>query len=146
MLQHNGASERRNRTLLDMVRFMMDLSSLSIFFWGYALESACYVLNRVPSKSVSKIPHKIWTGRKPVLSHFRIWGCPTYVKYLKMDKLRARTDKYIFVDYPKETKGYYFYLADEQNVFVSLRAVFLKKKILKKELMPLRLNLRKFNR
>ena len=63
-----------------------------------------------------------------------------------MDKLGVRSDKYIFVGYPKETKRYYFYLSDEQKVFVSLRAVFLKKKNLKKELMPLRLNLMKFNR
>ena len=35
--QHNDVSERRNRTLLDMVRSMMEFSNLSISFWGYAL-------------------------------------------------------------------------------------------------------------
>ena len=125
---------------------MMDFSSLPIYFYGYALELTCYVLNSIPSKSVSKTPYEIWTGHKPGLSHLRIWGCLAYVKCLKMDKLGVRSDKYIFVGYPKETKRYYFYLSDEQKVFVSLRAVFLKKKNLKKELMPLRLNLMKFNR
>ena len=71
---------------------------------------------------------------KPVLSHLRIWGCPDYVKYLKTDKLEAKFDKCIFIGYPKETKGYYFYLVDEQKVFISLRIVFLKKKFLGEEI------------
>ena len=66
-------------------------------------------------------------------SHLRIWGCLAYVKYLKTNKLESKSDKYLFVGYPKETKGYYFYLADEQKVFVSNRTVFLEKKILGEE-------------
>ena len=125
--QHNSMFERRNQILLDMVRSMIGFTSLSISFWRYVLKSACYILNKVLSKLANKIPHKIWTGRKLVLSHLRIWEYPTYVKYLKMDKLRARSDKYIFIGYLKETKGYYFYLADEQKVFVSSKAHFLEK-------------------
>ena len=59
-----------------------------------------------------------------------MWGCPVYVKCLKSDKLGPRFDKCLFVGYPKEIKGYYFYPADKQKVFVSNRAVFLKKKFL----------------
>ena len=73
----------------------------------------------------------MWIGRKPVLSHLRIWRYPAYVKRLKMDKLGARSDKYIFIGYLKKIKRYYFYLADEQKTFVSLKIVFLEKKILK---------------
>ena len=50
--QWNGVSERRNRTLLDMVQSMMSQSDLPISFWGYALETAAFLLNRVPSKVV----------------------------------------------------------------------------------------------
>ena len=49
---------------------------------------------------------------------------------MKTDKLGPRSDKYLFVGYPKETKRYYFYLADEQKMFVNNRAVFLEKKLL----------------
>ena len=83
----------------------------NIFF--NALELACYILNKVSSKSVSKTPHEMWIGCKPVLSHLRIWRCLAYVKYLKTDKFGPRSNKCLFVGYPKETKGYYFYLADE---------------------------------
>ncbi|KAK9028104.1 hypothetical protein V6N11_067918 [Hibiscus sabdariffa] len=64
-------SLRRNRTLLDMVRSMMSHSDLSISFWGHALETAAFTLNRVPSKSVQKTPYEIWTGKHPRLSSKR---------------------------------------------------------------------------
>ncbi|KAK8705299.1 hypothetical protein V6N13_048903 [Hibiscus sabdariffa] len=54
--QWNGVSERRNRTLLDMVRSMMSHNDLPTSFWGYALETTAFTLNHVPSKSVQKRP------------------------------------------------------------------------------------------
>nr|GEV26721.1 hypothetical protein [Tanacetum cinerariifolium] len=50
--QHNGVSERRNRTLLDMVRFMMSQTTLPKSFWDYALETVARILNMVPTKKV----------------------------------------------------------------------------------------------
>ena len=63
--QQNGVAERRNRTLLDMVRSMMSYASLPNSFWRYALDTAQYVLNLVPSKAVPTTPRELWTGRKP---------------------------------------------------------------------------------
>ena len=54
--QQNGVAERRNRTLLDMVRSMMSYSTLPISIWGYALNTIMYLLNLVHLKSVSKTP------------------------------------------------------------------------------------------
>uniref|UniRef100_UPI001C3D50FB DDE-type integrase/transposase/recombinase n=1 Tax=Picosynechococcus sp. (strain ATCC 27264 / PCC 7002 / PR-6) TaxID=32049 RepID=UPI001C3D50FB len=79
MPQQNGVSERRNRTLLDMVRSMMSYASLPNSFWGFAVETAVYILNNVPSKSVSETPYELWTGHKASLRHFRISGCPAHV-------------------------------------------------------------------
>ena len=50
-----------------MVRSMLSYSSLPISFWGYALETATYLLNLIPSKSVSKTPIELWNGCKPSL-------------------------------------------------------------------------------
>ena len=50
--QRKGVSERRNRTLLDMVQSMMSLTDLPLLFWSYALEMAAFTLNRAPSKSI----------------------------------------------------------------------------------------------
>ena len=57
--QWNGVSERRNRTLLDMVRSMMSQTDLPISFWGYALETAAFILNRISSKAVEKTSYEI---------------------------------------------------------------------------------------
>ncbi|GJS60735.1 retrotransposon protein, putative, ty1-copia subclass [Tanacetum coccineum] len=63
--QHNRMSERRNQTLLDMVRSMMNLTTLPKSFWGYALESAIRILNMVPTKKVERTPYEIWHGKSP---------------------------------------------------------------------------------
>ena len=49
--QDNGVSERHNRTLLDMVQSMMSITELPLSFWGYALETAAFTLNRASSKN-----------------------------------------------------------------------------------------------
>nr|GEU94104.1 hypothetical protein [Tanacetum cinerariifolium] len=56
--QHNGVSERRNRTLVDMVRSMMSQITLPKSFWDYSLESAAHILNMVPTKKVEKTPYE----------------------------------------------------------------------------------------
>ena len=78
--QHNGVSEHHNRTLLDIVQSMMFLTDLPLSFWGYALETAAFTLNRAPSKSVETTPYELWFGKKPKLSFIKVWGCDAYVK------------------------------------------------------------------
>ena len=68
----NGVSEHRNRTLLDMVRSMMSLTDLPLLFWGCALETATFTLNRAPSKSVEMTPYEMWFGKKPKLSFLKV--------------------------------------------------------------------------
>ncbi|GJU41491.1 putative zinc finger, CCHC-type containing protein [Tanacetum coccineum] len=75
--QQNGVAERRNRTLMDMVRSMLANSKLPEFLWTGALKMIVHILNRVRSKSVPKTQYEIWTGRKPSLRYLRVWGCPT---------------------------------------------------------------------
>ncbi|KAJ9561618.1 hypothetical protein OSB04_006778 [Centaurea solstitialis] len=69
--QQNGVAERRNRTLMDMVRSMIANSSLPQYLWTEALKAAVHILNRVPSKSVPKTPYELWTGRKPKLNYLK---------------------------------------------------------------------------
>ncbi|GJY07802.1 retrotransposon protein, putative, ty1-copia subclass [Tanacetum coccineum] len=132
--QHNGVSERRNRTLLNMVRSMMSLTTLPLSFWDYALESAARILNMVPTKKVDKTPYELWHGKVPNLSYLKVWGCEAHVKRHTPDKLQQRSVKCIFVGYPKETMGYYFYYPPENKIVVERYADFLEKDfILQKE-------------
>nr|GEX21625.1 retrotransposon protein, putative, Ty1-copia subclass [Tanacetum cinerariifolium] len=93
--QHNGVSERRNRTLLNMVRSMMCLATLPLSFWDYALESAVCILKMVPTKKVDKTPYELWHGKVPNLSYLKVWGCEAHVKRHTPDKLQQRSVKFL---------------------------------------------------
>ncbi|GJY06846.1 retrotransposon protein, putative, ty1-copia subclass [Tanacetum coccineum] len=69
--QHNDVSKRRNRTLLDMVRSMMNLTTLPLSFRDYALDTATRILNMVPTKKVDKTPYELWYGKVPNLSYLK---------------------------------------------------------------------------
>ena len=105
----NGIAERRNRTLIDMVRSIMSYSDMSNLFWSYTLETTTYILNLVPSKSVPITPTELWNGRKPSLRHVQKWGSSTHMLKGKMDKLKSRIDIYFIVGYPGGTKSGLFY-------------------------------------
>ncbi|KAA0053406.1 gag/pol protein [Cucumis melo var. makuwa] len=108
-----------------MVRSMMTFAQLPDSFWGYALETAIYILNNVPSKTVSETPYELWKGRKGSLRYFRIWGCPAHVLVQNPKKLEHHSKLCLFVGYPKESKGVLFYDPQENKVFVSTNAPFL---------------------
>jgi transposase InsO family protein len=69
-LAMNGVTERRNRTLKDMVRSMIARTILPENLWGEALKTATYILNKVPTRATNKNPFEIWVGHKPSLNHF----------------------------------------------------------------------------
>jgi hypothetical protein len=130
--QWNDVSERRNQTLLDMVRSMMNQTDLPLSFWGYALETGAFTLNRVSIKSVERTSYEILTGKCLGLSFLKVWGCEAYVKCLMSDKLTLKSDKCLFVEYLRKIKGYYFYNKAKDNVFVAYNGVFLEKEFLSK--------------
>nr|GEV52567.1 hypothetical protein [Tanacetum cinerariifolium] len=78
--QQNGVAEKKNRTLKEMVNFMLSYSRLSEGFWGEAMLTACYILNRTPNKNSKQTPYEIWTKKVPNLTYLRIWGCRAVVR------------------------------------------------------------------
>jgi hypothetical protein len=109
--QQNGVTERRNRTLMDMVRSMLSNSSLPISLWMEALKTDVYLLNRVPSKVVPKTPFELWTGRKPSLRNLHVWVCSAEARIYNPHekKLNFKTISGYFIGYPTKPKGYRFY-------------------------------------
>ena len=103
--QCNGVYERHNRPLLDMLRSMMSLTDLPLSFWGYALETVAFTLNRAPSKSVETAPYELWFGKKPKLLFLKVWGCDAYVKKFHPDKLDPKSEKCVFIGYPRKLLG-----------------------------------------
>ena len=105
--QKKGIVERRNQTLLEMVRSMMAQANLPISYWGDVLLAAAYILNRMPSKSVSSTPYELWTDKKPDLNNLQPWGSIGYVHNTshRHGKLGPRGKKCIFIRYSKYSKG-----------------------------------------
>ncbi|KAK8600813.1 hypothetical protein V6N12_050661 [Hibiscus sabdariffa] len=71
---------------------------------GYALETNAFTLNRVPSKSVQKTPHEMWTGKSPNMSFMRIWGCKAYVEHQMSTKLEPKSQNALLLDIPKKLR------------------------------------------
>ena len=95
--RHNGVSERHNRTLLDIVQSMMFLTDLPLSFWDYALKTAAFTFKRARSKSVEMTQSELWYGKKPKLSFFKVWDCDAYMKRFHPDKLKTKSEKYVFI-------------------------------------------------
>ncbi|GKB16743.1 retrovirus-related pol polyprotein from transposon TNT 1-94, partial [Tanacetum coccineum] len=78
--QQNGVAERRNKTLIEAARTMLADSKLPTTFWAEAVNTACYVQNRVlVVKPHNKTPYELFHGRTPTLSFMRPFGCPVTI-------------------------------------------------------------------
>ena len=91
------------------------------------------MLIRAPYKSVETTPYELWFSKKPKLSFLKVWGCDAYVKKFQPDKLKPKSNKCVFIGYPKETVGYTFYHKSEGKIFVAKNGSFLEKEFLLKE-------------
>jgi len=109
-----------------------------------ALKTAIHILNRVPSKSVPKTPHELWTGRVPSLSHLKVWGSPAEAKVFNQHiaKLDPKTVTCHFIGYPDRSKGYRFYCPDRYTKFVEMRhAVFLEDEMMRGSMVARKIDL-----
>nr|GEV49966.1 retrovirus-related Pol polyprotein from transposon TNT 1-94 [Tanacetum cinerariifolium] len=105
--KQNGVVERKNRTILNMVRSMLKTKKMPKEFWAEADDCAVYLLNRCPLKSLdNKTPQEAWNGLKPTVSHLRVFGNIAYVHVLSQRRLKLddRSQKHVFVGYDKQSK------------------------------------------
>ena len=124
--QHNGIAERRNRTILNMVRSMLKKKNLPHSFWGEAAMTVVHVLNRCPTKRLnSMVPEEAWSGSKPSVKHFRIFGslCYRHVPDQRRKKLDDKSEPMIFVGY-NSTSSYKLYNPKNQQVLFSRDVYF----------------------
>ncbi|GKB71114.1 putative ribonuclease H-like domain-containing protein, partial [Tanacetum coccineum] len=78
--QQNGVAERKNRTLIEAARTMLVDSKLPTTFWAEAVNTACYVLNRVlVIKPHNKTPYELIRGRPPLIDFMKPFGCPVTI-------------------------------------------------------------------
>jgi hypothetical protein len=108
--QSNGIAERKNRTLTDLVNAMLETASLSKEWWGEAILTASYVLNRVPSKNKEITLFEEWEKKRLNLSYLRTWGCLKKVNMPinKKRKFGPKTVDCVFLGYAIHSVGYRF--------------------------------------
>ncbi|GJW47226.1 ribonuclease H-like domain-containing protein [Tanacetum coccineum] len=107
--QQNGVAERKNRTLIEAARTMLADSKLPTTFWAEAVNTACYVQNRVlVTKPHNKTPYELFLGRKPALGFMRPFGCPVTILNTidHLGKFDGKADEGFFVGYSINSKAF----------------------------------------
>ncbi|GJT63612.1 putative ribonuclease H-like domain-containing protein [Tanacetum coccineum] len=100
--QQNGVAERKNRTLIEAARTMLVDSKLPTTFWAEAVNTACYVLNRVlVIKPHNKTPYELIRGRPPLIDFMKPFGCPVTILNTRdhLGKFDGKADEGYFVGY-----------------------------------------------
>jgi hypothetical protein len=101
---------------------------------------ACYLVNISPSSTLDdKTPQEVWTGKKPSLTHLKVFGCEAYVHVPKenMSKLDKKDEKCIFIGYKDGLKGYKLWNPETKKVVYSRDVVFREMKdVVKQEVLP----------
>ncbi|KAJ0586507.1 putative RNA-directed DNA polymerase [Helianthus annuus] len=125
--QQNGVAKRKNRTLMELSRSMLNMKKLPNSYWAEAVACTTYILNQTITKTRPNVtPYEAWNGRKPSVGHFKVFGCLAYVHVLKQhrSKLDIKTEKNVFVGYNTNTKGYKLYNPLTNKITISRDVIF----------------------
>ncbi|KAI3499670.1 hypothetical protein L1887_35474 [Cichorium endivia] len=107
--QQNGVVERRNRTLVEAARSMLNFANLPLTFWAEAISTACFVQNRsIINKRLKMTPYEVLNKRKPNVKFFHIFGCRCFIKNNKdhLGKFAPKSDEAIFMGYSPKSVAY----------------------------------------
>jgi hypothetical protein len=124
--QQNDVVERRNQTVVGMARALLKQRGMPAVFWGEAVVTAVYILNRSPTKALNGMtPYEAWHGRKPTVSHLRVFGCLAFTKELAhIGKLDDRSTPGVFIGYAEGSKAYHILDPGTQRVRTARDVVF----------------------
>nr|GEY12487.1 retrovirus-related Pol polyprotein from transposon TNT 1-94 [Tanacetum cinerariifolium] len=129
--QQNGIAERKNRTLIKAARTMLACSLLPIPFWVEAVNTACFVQNRVlVTKPHNKTPYELLHGRTPSIGFMRPFGCHvTMLNILdSLGKFDGKVDAGFLVGYSVNSKAFRVFNSRTRIVQETLHVNFLKNK------------------
>ena len=120
--ERNGVAERRNRSLLDITRCLLLDKQLPAYLWGEAVKAAAEILNlRSTKRHPNKTPKELFTGKKPTVSHLKIFGSPAFAHIPKVarSKLSPRSEKCILLSFDTSAKAYRCFRPFTRKVFIS---------------------------
>ncbi|XP_076884580.1 uncharacterized protein LOC143533799 [Bidens hawaiensis] len=110
--QQNGMVERRNRTLMGMVRGILKAMQVPNYMWGEAVRHSTFLINRVPTRAlVDQTPYECFKKKKPIIEHVRVFGCVAYAKVdsVHLKKLEDRSRQLVYLGSETGSKAYRLY-------------------------------------
>jgi hypothetical protein len=125
--QQNGVAERKNRTIMNMVRSMLLEKKVPKTFWPEAVNWAIHILNRSPTFAVKdKTPEEAWSGVKPSVEYFKVFGCLSHVHVSDNNrtKLDDKSRGSVLLGVSAESKAYRLYDPMSQRIIMSRDVVF----------------------
>jgi hypothetical protein len=125
--QQNGIVERKNQTLIDMARTMLDEYKTLDLFWCEAVNTACHAINRLYlHKKLKKTSYELLTSNKSKASYFRVFGCKCFIlsKRLKTSKFAPRVDEGILLGYGSNEHAYRVFNKTSGRVKVAVDVTF----------------------
>ena len=135
--QQNGVAERKNISIEETVKALLNDQGLSMFLWGEATMTTIYVQNRSPHRILKDMtPEEAFSGKKPNVENLRIFGCPVYshIPKDKRNKLEPSGKKGIFVGYSDSSKAYRIYIPEQHKIEISRDVTFNEKMAFKKSI------------
>jgi hypothetical protein len=125
--QLNGVAERKNRTLIEMARTMLDEYKTSDRFWAEAVNTACHAINRLYlHRLLKKTPYELLTGNKPNVSYFRVFRSKCYIlnKKAKSSKFAPKAMEGFLLGYDLNSREYRVFNKISGCVEISCDVVF----------------------
>lgn len=125
--QQNGVAERKNRSIMNMVRTILTEKGVPKSFWPEAVQWANHVLNRSPTVAVKdKTPEEAWSDRKPDVGYFKVFGCIGHVHIpdQRRTKLDDKSIKCVLLGFSSESKAYRMYDPVKKKIHTSRDVAF----------------------
>ncbi|GAA0162781.1 hypothetical protein LIER_18799 [Lithospermum erythrorhizon] len=126
--QHNGVSERMNRTIVEKIQCMLSHAKLPRSFWGEAMCAAIQVINLSPTTVLEGgVPEEIWSGKKSSYKHLRVFGCRAFVHIPKDErsKLDNKSNQCSYLSFGDEKFSYKLYDPVSKTIVRSRDVVFM---------------------
>jgi hypothetical protein len=125
--QQNRVVERKNRSIEETVKALLNYQVLSMSLWGEATMTTIYVQNISPHRILKDMtPEEDFSGKKPNVENLRIFGCPVYshIPKDKRNKPEPSRKKWIFMGYSDSSKAYRIYIPEQNKIEVSRDVTF----------------------